>query len=437
MQSNDVHEPNLEMFVRDRLCGGITHYTAAAPGVAHRKGQVSGLGWHFLAPRTLARLPHEVMVEDHVREALIRLNHGIAAQPDRAAAVLYRLRAILMGVRRDGLVTANEEFTAWLRGNRSMPFEEGEQATIRLIDFSDLERNQYVVTTKFIYRAGAREKRADLVLLVNGIPLVVIEVLTPIPASRSWSDIVVQTHYDERNVPELFVPNAISVATDGKELRYGCIGLPVERWASWHADASAETPALQPIGRAIESMLRPNVILDLLANFTAYATDKQKRRIKIVARHEHYEAANTIVEGVAAGPLNKHLTWHFQGAGKSLVVLFAAQKLRLHPALNRPTVIIVVDRIDRDGQISSTFYAPDAAHLVKADSWVELGCLLTRDTRDIIITTILTFAEAGDVLNDRTNIVVIVDERRRTPDGDLDRHVREALPNAFLCFLTG
>ena len=307
---------SVEGFIRDRLCGGITHHTAATPGFVRRKGQVSGLGWHFVAPRNLARLPHEVMVEGHVREALIRLNPAIAAQPDRAEDVLHRLRGVLMAVRSDGLVTANEEFAAWLRGDRSMPFGEGgKHATIRLIDFSDLELNQYVVTTKFIYRRGASDKRADLVLLVNGIPLIVIEALTPATASRSWSDAAVQIHYDERNVPELFVPNAISIATDGKELRYGSIGLPVERWGPWHTDASAETPALPPIGRAIESMLRPNVILDLLANFSAYATDEQEHRIKIVAGHEQYEATNATRRTGGHGPPEKGSHLELPGIG--------------------------------------------------------------------------------------------------------------------------
>ena len=122
----------------------------------------------------------------------------------------------------------------------------GEHVTVRLIDFEDLERNQYVVTTQFTYRAGASEKRADLVLLVNGIPLVVIEAKTPVRASQSWFDAAVQIHEDyERNVPELFVPNVVSIATEGKEFRYGSIGLPVDLWGPWRVEADAETPALR------------------------------------------------------------------------------------------------------------------------------------------------------------------------------------------------
>ncbi len=146
----------VEAFVRDRLCGGITHHTAVGPGLARRAGQISGLGWHYLSAQNLRRQRHEVLVEDHLREALIRLNPDIAAQPDRADDVIYKLRAILMGVRSDGLVKANEQFAAWLTGERSMPFgQNGEHVTVHLIDFAEIERNQFVVTTQATYRAGA------------------------------------------------------------------------------------------------------------------------------------------------------------------------------------------------------------------------------------------------------------------------------------------
>ena len=159
----------VEAFVRDRLCGGITHHTAVGPGLARHTARSPASAGTSLRRQDLPRQLHEVLVVDHLREALIRLNPEIAAQPDRADDVLYKLRAIVMGVRSDGLVKANEEFAAWLTGERSMPFgENGEHVTIRLIDFADLEQNQYVVTTQFTFRAGASEKRADLVLLVNG-----------------------------------------------------------------------------------------------------------------------------------------------------------------------------------------------------------------------------------------------------------------------------
>ena len=112
----------VEALVRDVLCGGVTHHTAAGPGLARRGGELSGVGWRHLAPRDLPRQAHEVLVEDQVREALVRLNPEIAARPDRADDVLHRLRAIVTGARADGLVKANEEFAVWLTGERSMPF---------------------------------------------------------------------------------------------------------------------------------------------------------------------------------------------------------------------------------------------------------------------------------------------------------------------------
>ena len=426
----------VEAYIRDRLAGQAKR---ARGEVVREVGRSYGLGWQYLPPADVLRQPQDVLVERWVREALIRLNPEIAAQPDRADDVLYKLRAIIMSVRSDGLVKANEEFAAWLTDERSMPFgPNGEHVTIRLLDFADPAQNEYFVTTQYTFRAGATEKRADLVLLVNGIPLVVIEAKTPVRASQSWLDGAIQIHDDyERNVPELFVPNLLSVATEGKEFRYGSIGLPVELWGPWRIESDVETPALQQVAKGVDSLLRPHVLLDLLANFTCYATDKKKRRIKIVSRYQQYDGVNKIVERVVAGHPKKGLIWHFQGSGKSLLMLFAARKLRLHPALKNPTVIIVVDRIDLDTQISSTFYAADTPNLVKAETRTELQRLLGQDVRKIIITTIFKFGEADGVLNDRRNIIAMVDEAHRTQEGDLGRKMREALPNAFLFGLTG
>ena len=124
------------------LCGGVTHHTSVGEGLAQRRGQTSGLGWHYLAPTYIPRQTHEAFITPFVNEALVRLNPEIAAQPDRVEEVLYRLRAMVLSVRSDGLIKANEEFTAWMRGERSMPFGENhEHTTVRLIDFDDLSQN--------------------------------------------------------------------------------------------------------------------------------------------------------------------------------------------------------------------------------------------------------------------------------------------------------
>jgi type I restriction enzyme R subunit len=175
----------VEAFVRDKLCGEQI--------VA--RDALSSAQWDYVAPNELPRQPQEVLVEQYVRDALIRLNSTIAEQPDRAEDVIHRLRAPILGVRTDGLVKANEEFAAWLTEQRSMPFgPNGEHVTIKLVDFKDLTKNRYVLTQQFSVRAGNTEKRADLVLLVNGIPLVVIEAKTPVRSSQTWLDGAVQVH---------------------------------------------------------------------------------------------------------------------------------------------------------------------------------------------------------------------------------------------------
>ena len=434
----------VEAYIHDLLSGpakpvavNVVQEPEATYGRTHK-----GLGWRRAESRDIPRQPQEVLVESWVREALIRLNLEIAAQPDRADEVLYKLRAIVLSVRSDGLIRANEEMTAWLRGERSMPFgQNNEHVPVQLVDFDNLDQNQYVVTQQFTYRAGSAERRADLMLLVNGLPLVLIEAKTPTRAAVSWVDGAVQVHDDyEKFVPELFVCNVFSVATEGKEYHYGSIGLPIKDWGPWNLDEEAGDARHHPLKTlklAAESMLRPHVVLDILSNFTLFAADQKRRRIKIICRYQQYEGANKIVERVLAGYPKKGLIWHFQGSGKSLLMVFAAQKLRLHPRLKNPTVLIIVDRIDLDTQITGTFTGADIPNLEKADTRDKLKTLLAQDVRKIIITTIFKFGEADGVLNDRSNIIALVDEAHRTQEGDLGRKMRDALPNAFLFGLTG
>ena len=163
----------------------------------------------------------------------------------------------------------------------------------------------------------------------------------------------------------MFVPNVFSFATEGRCFRYGSIRMPIDMWGPWRDDENQDEGAAAPRpGRRSKSMLRPEVVLDILQNFTLFATDKKHRRIKVICRYQQYETTNQIVERVVTGNPKKGLIWHFQGSGKSLLMVFAAQKLRLHPKLGNPTVLIVVDRIDLDTQITATFNAADMPNMV-------------------------------------------------------------------------
>jgi type I restriction enzyme, R subunit len=397
------------------------------------------LGWQFVPGKELDRSLDSVLVEGALRDALVRLNPEIAAYPDRADEVIYRLRAILLSVRTDGIVRANEEFRAWLIGERSMPFgENNAHVPVRLIDYDDVSNNNdLVVSTQVTFVAGATEQRFDIVLWVNGIPVVVGEAKTPKRPAITWLDGADQIHNRyERNAPAFFVPNALSFATEGKELYFGAIAMPLQLWAPWRPDG-AYLVSLDGVEKAAAALLEPGAVLDILRFFTVFATDKKHRKIKIIPRYQQYYTANQIVDRVVAGRIKKGLIWHFQGSGKSLLMVFAAQKLRLQPELRSPTVLVVVDRVDLDTQITATFNAADVPNTVTTERRDELQTMLRQGVRKIIITTIHKFGEAEGVLDDRENIVVLVDEAHRTQEGDLGRRMRAALPNAFLFGLTG
>ena len=253
--------------------------------------------------RSSAREHSDVLVEPMVRDALIRLNPEIFADPDRADEVLYRLRAILLSVKGEGLVRANEMFAGWLRGEKSMPFgERGEHTQVRLIDFDDPANNDYVVTNQWIYPSAANGSRFDVVLLVNGIPLVIGEVKTPVRPAVTWVDGASDIHDGyEKSVPEMFVPNVFSFASEGRAYRYGSVGMPVQLWGPWHEGEQKSEGTLADVRRSVRAMLRPGIVLDLLKSFTIFATDSRHRRIKIISRYQQYEGANLIVPRVIDG----------------------------------------------------------------------------------------------------------------------------------------
>jgi type I restriction enzyme, R subunit len=398
----------------------------------------------FVPAAELPRSTSDVLLSSRVRDALIRLNPEIEEDPERAELVLHRLRAIILSARDTGLLAANEEFAAWLKGERSMPFgPEGRHATVRLVDFdsSEASANQWIVSTEVTFVQGMVERRFDLVLWCNGIPLAVGEAKSPVRPAYSWLDAAVQIADDyEKNVPTFFVPNVLSFGTEGKEFRYGSVGMPGSMWGPWREEpmeGKRQPVSLAQVRVAIDGVLSPAAILDFLRFFTLFATDSKHRKIKVIARYQQYQGANAILTRVALGQIRKGLIWHFQGSGKSLLIVFAALKLRAAKVLANPTVLIIVDRIDLDAQITATFNAADVPNLVSTDSRAELQRLLRDGARKVIITTIHKFGEAAGVLDDRSNIIVLVDEAHRTQEGGLGRKMREAMPNAFLFGLTG
>lgn len=395
-------------------------------------------GWEYIPASELPRSENDVMVESQLKDALIRMNPCIADYPAHADTVIYKLRALISTVRPHDLVTQNERFKKLIFEENSFPFDkDGRSISIRFFDYDNPENNRFVVTNQWVYPQTVGGKRLDVVLIINGFPVAIGEMKSPVRPAISWMDGAGDILDYEKSIPEMFVTNIFNFATEGKSFRYGAINAPVTLWGPWYADIPHEEGDFAKVQQSVKSITRKDVILDLFRYFTLFSTDKHNRKIKVVCRYQQYEGANLIVNRVKAGYPKKGLIWHFQGSGKSLLMVFAAQKLRMMKELNAPTVIIVNDRIDLSGQIFGTFSMADVPNLVPADTNSELTKLLKADTRKVIITKIFEFASITEPINFRDNIIVMVDEAHRTQEGDLGARMRMALPNAFFFGLTG
>lgn len=440
MSFNELN--SVEHFIIHRLTGVNLNNVHGNSVVQEPVAEYDTVKWKYLQSDLLKREITDILLEGELKDALCRLNPDIAAQPDRADEVIHKLRAILITVGNVGLVRANEEFSKWLRGEISLPFGKNNQhVPIKIVDFDRVNQNSFILANQVKVRAR-ETKIPDLIFYVNGIPLVVGEAKTPVRPAVSWLDGAHDVHVIyENSIPQLFVPNVFSFATEGKQLFIGAVRTPLEFWAPWRLetgkDELLQIAGLNDIANQLTHLLRPRTLLDILQYYTIYATNSKKKKIKVVCRYQQYEGANMIVERVREGKIKKGLIWHFQGSGKSLLMLFAAQKLRRQQDLDNPTVLIVVDRIDLDTQITATFNSAEVSNLITTDSIKELHDLLETDTRKIIITMIHKFKEAYADMNRRDNIIVMVDEAHRTQEGDLGRKMRNALPNAFLFGLTG
>ncbi|MEH6917492.1 type I restriction endonuclease, partial [Priestia megaterium] len=343
------------------------------------KSLLTRCGWVFIPSNQLNRHNQDVFIEEILVDTLKRLNPEIRLNPDYAEQVLYRLRALYLSSRNMGIVKTNEAFMEWMRGQLSMPFgENGEHVPIKLVDFKKPTNNSFIVTMELTHS----DTREDLVLFVNGLPVSIGECKTPFRPAITWVDGAKQIlEQYEKKIPELFVSNIFNFATEGKEFKYGTVSSPIEHWASWR-DFEGKYARLSNLEFAVKELFNPETFLDILQHFIIFSTNASTgKRIKVVCRAQQYDGVNKIVERVKDGIIKKGLIWHFQGSGKSLLMLFAALKLRNEPLLKSPTVVVVVDRKDLDSQITGTFTAADVPNMVKGSTIKELEHLLLQDTR--------------------------------------------------------
>jgi type I restriction enzyme, R subunit len=398
-------------------------------------------GWKYIPAEELPRDYSDVMVEPMVKDALLRLNPEIAADPARADEVIYKLRTMMMHFSADNLVAQNETFKKKVFEENSYPFgEDGRMVSVNFFGTMTKEQlalNEYVVTNQWVYPQKENGKRLDIVLLINGFPVAIGELKTPVRNAITWLDGASDIASYEQTIPEMFVSNIFNFATEGKCYRYGSVGMPINLWGPWHTSDHKTEGSLVDVKVSIGDMITPEKIMDIFQFFTLFATDKKHVKYKVICRYQQYEGANLIVQRVIAGYPKQGLIWHFQGSGKSLLMVFAAQKLRMIPELGNPTIVIVDDRLDLETQITATFNASDIPNLVSLATKEDVENFFKQDIRKIAITTIFRFGDVDGVLNLRDNIIIMVDEAHRTQEGDLGSKMHSALPNAFFFGLTG
>jgi type I restriction enzyme R subunit len=403
---------------------------------------VSKLGWQFAVDETLGRAFESVFLVDDLLASLAKLNPEIAGVSSRADEVLSKLRAVLLGVRNDGLVASNEEFVAWMCGRRTIKYiGTDKDVQVRLIDFDDPSANTLRVTTEATFHIAREHRRYDMVLWVNGLPLVVGEMKTPVGAHISWLNGATDIHNAyEKKTPEFFVPNVFSFASEGREFRYGAVGQSPELWLNWSSTTDEiAPPGLPNVLRSAELLLTPLMVLDILRTFTLYSSRRTANgalRMKVIPRYPQVEAVEAIIARCRDPKKKQGLIWHHQGSGKTFAMAYAAAKLRHQSDLDAPTIVIVLDRLELIQQTEAEFKSVGIGTMKTAETKEELRGLLKNGYRGVIITTIFRFSEAG-LLNDRSNIVVMVDEAHRTQEGRLGLDMREALPNAKFIGLTG
>ena len=255
------------------------------------------------------------------------------------------------------------------------------------------------------------------------LPIVVGETKTPVSSTTSWLNAAGDIHGGyEVKTPGFFVPNVLSFATEGKEFRYGAVRQPAEMWLPWSRTTDElPLPGLASVLRSAELLLRPEMLLDIIRTYTLYSRRSSTAggyTTKVIPRYPQVEAVEAIVARVRDPQQRQGLVWHHQGSGKTLVMAFAAAKLRQQADLDAPTILVVLDRLDLIEQVSSEFASVGLPGLRVAETKDDLRRLLREDSRGVIVTTIFRFADAG-LLNDRANIVVMVDEAHRTQEGRL------------------
>ena len=232
---------------------------------------ISKNGWTYIPAEELPRTHTDVLVEPMVKEALIRLNPEIAEEPSRADEVIYKLRTLILSVQPHNLVTQNEIFKKMIFEENSYPFgKNGRMVPIRFFGTAtkeDVALNEYVVTNQWVFPKEDGGKRLDIVMLINGFPVAIGELKTPVRNAITWLDGAGDIAAYEKSIPQMFVTNIFNFATEGKRFRYGSVNMPINIWGPWHTADNKHEGTLADVQRSVAAMMKPEIIMDLFQFF--------------------------------------------------------------------------------------------------------------------------------------------------------------------------
>lgn len=410
-------------------------------------------GWRFVPPDDLERESYEeVLLIPNLRRALNGVNQESGIGDEEVNKVINELKLTVTGVEGAKRILNFYKFGVPVKFEKERVVK-----YVQLFDYETVENNEFIVTRQAYYQ-GKDRIRTDVILYINGIPLVNIECKNPTSISESWFNAYKQIKDYEKAAPELYKYIQIGIAAES-QARY----LPIVSWQEDLRTHEWREESKDSVDSTIE-MLSRDTLLDIIRNFLFFRVEFGNAT-KVITRYMQYRAANKIVKRVRESldsrltnhdSRTKGLVWHWQGSGKTLTMIFAANKLYYMRELENPTIFFIVDRIELEDQLYKEFYALDMVEPEIIGSLWELKELLKfddyRSKRGVFIILIHKFrseeleevcgeiekiSKRKETIMNRRNVVAFIDEGHRTQYGLLAAQMKSILKNAFFFALTG
>ncbi len=413
-------------------------------------------GYEYLYGPNIDRDYHEVILKDYFNSAMLKINQGITIEIIEETYKTIKNLGLLK------LEDMNAAFHKYLVEGVPIPYRvNGESVTftVHLIDFENPEANDFKVINQYTI-IEYKNKRPDVLIFINGIPMVLFELKNMVNADTTVEDAYKQIKNYQLDIPTLFYYNAFNVISDGLDTRVGTITSDFTRYMTWKSE-NGERPEESGVNyftTLINGVFPKERILDIIRNFIVFQDSKGKT-MKIMAGYHQYFAVRRAVErtkkSIEENSRKVGVVWHTQGSGKSLSMVFYTGCIVSDPQFHNPTIVVLTDRNDLDNQLFGTFCASSKLLLrqtpKQAQNRENLKELLRVNAGGIIFTTIQKFEESSEILSERSNIIFMADEAHRSQyglDGKLDRntgewkygmakYMRDSLPNATFIGFTG